>query len=273
MYVTGLFIYPVKSCSGLSVDSVQIDDLGIIGDRRFMVIDETGRFLTQRTIPRMALIGTALSATALTLSTDTNRSIDIPRAADAKAPLCSVSVWKSQALLAEDCGESVATWLSEFLNTKCRLVRIGGKFLRPIFGSDIARSDDKVSFADGFPLLMISEESLANLNARLTSQGSDQVPMNRFRPNIVVAGGRPYGEDELTRFRAGSVTLHAAGACTRCIITTTDQSTGERGKEPLRTLAKYRRDIRDPSDVIFGQNLVNESKHGEIRVGDSIEFG
>lgn len=279
MRLSGLFIYPVKSLAGCAVASAEVDELGLVGDRRFLVVDEAGNFLTQRTLPRMALVRTALSAHTLTLSADVagsksesgSRSIEVPRAPDARAPLRSVSVWKSEGLLAEDCGDAAAAWLSEFLGKAIRLVQIGEKFQRPILKPD-AGPGDRVSFADGFPFLVISEASLANLNDRLVARGEDAVPMNRFRPNLVVAGSAAFAEDEWTRFQIGSVIFRASGPCARCVVTTTDQLTAERGKEPLRTLARYRRDAEDPTDVNFGQNLIHETKCGSLRVGDEVRI-
>jgi uncharacterized protein YcbX len=129
-----------------------------------------------------------------------------------------------------------------------------------------------VAFVDGFPLLIVSEASLGDLNRRMAEGGGHAVPMNRFRPNLVVAGCEPYAEDSLRRFRIGDVVFRGAKPCIRCIVTTTDQLTGERGVEPLRTLARYRREPADATHVMFGYNLVNETKSGVLRVGDTVEI-
>ncbi len=274
MHLTGLFIYPVKSLRGFSVPAAEVDDLGLVGDRRFMLIDEAGKFLTQRALPRMALIRTALSADMLTLSADGAGSCTVSRRAslDPQPPtIRSVNVWKSDGLLAEDCGDAPAAWLSAALATKCRMVRIGEKFMRPVT-KPAAGPGDRVSFADAEPFLVISEASLADLNDRIVAQGEDAVPMNRFRTNLVVAGCPPFAEDTWARFRIGSVIFRAGGPCARCAVPTIDQATAERGKEPLRTLATYRRDTADPTDVNFGQNLIHETKTGALRVGDPVEL-
>jgi uncharacterized protein len=271
MHLSGLFLYPVKSLRGFAVSTAAVDDLGIVGDRRFMVVDETGRFLTQRTIPRMALVETSLAAEGLTLSAAGAGKIEVPRSREG-ARVRSVRVWSSEGLLADDCGDRAAAWLSDFLGANCRLVRIGDKFRRPILKSNVAGPGDVVNFADAFPFLGIGEASLADLNRRLAVQGDEALPMNRFRPNLVFAGSEPFAEDTWTRFRVGDIVFHAAGACTRCVITTTDQATGERGKEPLRTLATFRRNGDDPADVNFGQNLIHETKRGTLRVGDPIQL-
>lgn len=274
MQLAGLFIYPVKSLKGIALTSAQVDDLGLVGDRRFMVVDENGRFLTQRALPRMALIATALTNDALTLSARGSGSISVPRHSTpgaSPAAVRHVVVWKSTGLLADDCGDAAAQWLSDFLGVRCRLVRIGEKFLRPIL-KPAAGPGDRVSFADAVPFLVISEASLADLNDRLVAQGGEALPMNRFRPNLVVRGGAAFAEDQWPRFRIGKIILRAAGPCARCAITTTDQDTAERGTEPLRTLATYRRDAVEPGNVNFGQNLIHETKSGTLRVGDDVEL-
>lgn len=287
MHVSGLFLYPVKSLHGFSVSRAEVDQLGLIGDRRFLLVDETGGFLTQRQLPRMALISTQLTATELILSIGSGDAIHIPLR-DSAPTLRTVSIWRSRDLLAEDCGEDVAIWLSAFLNAPCRLVRIGEKFRRPVLQKPRRGltppitaatptiegrivTDDLFHFADGYPLLAISEASLDQLNDRLISAGKEPVPMDRFRPNIVIRDARAHAEDTWPRVRIGELLLRAGGPCARCIVTTTDQLSGERGKEPLRTLATYRRDEDDPTNLNFGQNLVHETKSGVIQVGDTVE--
>ena len=270
MHLSGLFIHPVKSLRGCAVTTADVDALGLVGDRRFMVVDENGRFLTQRTLPRMALVETSLDATLLTLNAQGAGAIRVPRAADPGAPLRQVSVWKSADLTAEDCGDGVAAWLGDFLALRCRLVRIGGKFSRPVPKPGKARPGDRVSFADAYPFLVVCEASLADLNDRLIAQGGDALPMDRFRPNLVVAGCPAFAEDKWPSFRIGEITFRAGGPCARCVVTTTDQLTALRDREPLRTLAAYRRDAADPTDVNFGQNLIHETKTGVLRVGDKV---
>jgi uncharacterized protein YcbX len=268
--VTGLFIYPVKSLRGYAVPAAEIDALGFVGDRRFLVVDPAGKFLTQRVLPRMACIATQLAAGTLTLSADDAGQVSVPTASDPQAPLRSVTVWKSEGLQAEDCGDPAATWLSDFLATPVRLVRIGAQFTRPVLKS-AAQPGDLVHFGDAEPLLIISQGSLDDLNDRIQANHGEPVPMNRFRPNIVVDGCAPFAEDHWQRIRIGNAVLRHGGLCARCIVTTTDQFTGARpGKEPLKTLASFRRDPADPTDVNFGTNLIHETKQGLIRIGDEV---
>jgi uncharacterized protein YcbX len=270
MHVSGLFIYPVKSLRGIAVPAVQVDELGFAGDRRFLVIDETGKFLTQRQLPRMALVSTALVDGTLTLSAADQGRIRVPTASDPAAPLVTTTVWKSEGLLTEDCGAAAADWLSDFLQLKCRLVRLGEKFRRPVL-KKAGRAGDLFSFADGAPVLVTSEASLASLNDHILENAGEPVPMDRFRPNLVIAGSEAFAEDEWPSFRAGGVVLRQAGKSDRCIVTTTDQLTGARGKEPLRTLATFRRDPVQPSSVYFGANYINESKRGVVHIGAKVE--
>jgi hypothetical protein len=183
-----------------------------------------------------------------------------------------VTIWKDT-VTADDCGDEPAAWLSAFLGLPCRLVHAGAAYSRPLPARKLPSTLDirlstrhEVSFADGFPFLVIAEESLADLNARLGAP----LPMNRFRPNLVVAGAAPYAEDTWGRFRIGGVVFHGATRCGRCVVTTTDQLTAGRGPEPLRTLATYRRDAG--GDVMFGRNLIHETKTGRLAVGDAVEL-
>lgn len=281
--LTGLFIYPVKSCRGLAVPSAEVDARGFVGDRRFLVVDRDDRFLTQRVLPRMALIETALEGGELVLTAAREGAVRIPL--QPKTPNSkprTVTVWQDT-VSADDCGDEPAAWLSSFLGQPCRLMRAGAGYRRPIparkvpSGFDLPpgqpstlgsrpSTDHEVSFADGYPFMVVTEESLADLNARLAAP----LPMHRFRPSLVVAGGAPYAEDAWTRFRIGDVIFHGASRCGRCVITTTDQATAERAPEPLRTLATYRRD--PDGDVKFGRNLIHETKSGRVQVGDAVEL-
>jgi uncharacterized protein YcbX len=219
----------------------------------------------------MALITAQLSPGTLTLSADGAGRISVSTASDPTAPLRSVTVWKSEGLQAEDCGKDASAWLGDFLRLQCHLVRVGEKFSRAN-RKPAAQTGDSLAFADACPFLVISEASLADLNDRIQENQGEPVPMNRFRPNIVVAGCAAFAEDTWTRFRIGDAIFRSAGKSDRCIVTTTDQFTGERGKEPLKTLATFRRGQADPTAVFFGVNLIHETKSGTLRVGATLEL-
>jgi len=277
MHLSGLFIHPVKSLRGIAVAEAAVDELGLVGDRRFLVVDDNGRFLTQRTNPRMALITTGLGSGQLHLSAAGDSGIQVPLAPDPAASLRTVEVWKSTGLHAEDCGAEASAWLSGHLGLNCHLVRIGPAFLRPIPehkrpATLPAGLVPRVGFADAFPFLILSEASLADLNDRLLARDEESLPLNRFRANLIVSGCAPYAEDTWKRFRIHGTVFHAGGPCARCIMTTTNQETAERGIEPLRTLAGYRRDPVKTSEVNFGQNLVHENSPGNLRLGDPLEL-
>jgi uncharacterized protein YcbX len=226
-----------------------------------MVIEAaSGLFFTQRELPRMALIRPDVANGALRL--DAPEMTPLAARVAAEGPTRDVMVWRDRCP-AVDQGDDVAAWLSDFLQQRCRLVRMADAHTRRVDPVYAVREADQVGFADGYPFLLISEESLADLNGRLAAP----LPMNRFRPNIVVRGGTPYAEDRWRRIRVGAVELHLVKACARCAITTTDQQTAMVSREPLATLATYRRGERG---VLFGQNAIHTSQ-GAIRVGDPVE--
>jgi uncharacterized protein YcbX len=269
MDVRSLHLYPVKSLRGNSVSEVVIDALGLTGDRRFMVTDAQGAGLTQRTHPRMALIATALDATALVLSGAGLGTVRIARNFQPDAEVRPTKIFSTEGLLAEDCGDEAAAWLSQALADQCRLVRIGPRFHRGVKPAK-AKPGDVIAFTDAYPFMVVSEASLEDLNGRLIAQGQESLPMNRFRPTLVVGGAAAFAEDTWAGVTIGEIYLRAAGPCARCLVTTTDQLTGLRGAEPLRTLSRYRRDPTENTKVNFGQNLIHETKTGIIRVGDAV---
>jgi uncharacterized protein len=271
MRLAALHIYPVKSLCGVAVESAQVDALGAVGDRRFLIVDPAGVFMTQRTVPRMAQVGAFLDDSSLALRCGGFDEIRVRRAPDPGAPAVSVRIFKSEGLMAEYCGDDAAAWLSAVLGTPCSLVRIGPAFNRPVAGGS-DHPGHAVGFADGYPFLAVSEASLLDVNRRIKDAGGSAVPMNRFRPNLVLAGCEPFAEDTWKRIRIGKVVFRNAAPCSRCIITTTDQLTGARGGfEPLKTLARLRRNPLAPASVTFGQYLIHEAKSGAVRVGDSVE--
>lgn len=259
--VSALDWYPVKSCRGASLSEAVIGPRGIVGDRAFMLVDDAGRFLTQRVLPRMALIEPRLHDGMLSLTAPKRDRLSIPVLS--RGERRDVTIWRDCST-GVDQGDAAAEWASGFLGVSCRLVRMADDTVRHV-DRDFALSDiDQVGFADGFPFLLTTEDSLAELNSRMATP----LPMDRFRPNIVLVGAAPFAEDGWRRLRIGDTTFAVVKPCARCAITTTDQATAERGKEPLRTLATYR--LGQGDGVMFGQNLIHEST-GIIRVGDAVE--
>ena len=261
LFVSALYFYPIKSCAGLPLDVAEIGPRGIQGDRAFMLVDSSGRFITQRQQPRMALIRpTIANDERLAVHAPGMPTLDIT--VNDIGERYKVGIWKDTCT-GVDQGDRIADWFSTFLQMSCRLVWMPQDYVRRVDSRYAVGGQDQVGFADGYPFLLISEASLADLNSRLEYA----LPMNRFRPNIVVRGTLPYEEDTWRTIRIGQMVLHIVKACARCEIPTTDQATATRGKEPLKTLATYRQGIRG---VMFGQNLIHEGE-GILRVGDAVE--
>jgi uncharacterized protein YcbX len=260
LYLTALNLYPIKSAAGLSLEEHDVDGFGLRHDRRFMVVDPTGRMISQRTHPRLALVQPSFGDRELRVEAPEMAVLELPLS-PSRAVTTTVRIW-DDTCTALWLGEPAARWFSQFLDCDCDLVYMPDETVRPVdraFAADGVR----VSFADAFPFLLISEESLSDLNARLPAP----ILMNRFRPNLVMAGGGPYAEDGLRSFRLDEVEFRVVKPCDRCVLTTTDQATAERGPEPLRTLATYR---KQGSKVFFGQNLVHQGT-GWLRVGAAVQ--
>jgi uncharacterized protein len=258
--LSGLYVYPIKSCAGIPLQSADLSATGLRHDRSWMLVDETGEFMSQRAHPRMALISIRFSAERLIVSAPGMSDLEVPLYLQAPDSI-DVRVW-GDTNRGELVGEEANRWVTEFLKFPCRLVHKPEDDPR-LVDSSFAESGDQVGFADGFAFLLISEASLEDLNMRL----EDPLPMNRFRPNFVVRGCGPYAEDGWSRLRIGSVPFRVAEPCPRCAITTVDQETGTRGKEPLRTLATYR---KFEGEVFFGRNLIHDTL-GTVSVGASVE--
>ena len=261
MHLSSLHLYPIKSSAPLEVASATIEARGLRHDRRWMVVDTEGRFLTGRQLPRMTLIRALPDASGLRLEAPGVPSVQVPfPSMNAAIP---VVVWKSQ-LAARPADAAADNWLSDFLGQPVRLVHMDDGITRPMTDTR-SLPGDEVSFADAFPLLLISQASLEGLNARLATP----VSMLQFRPNLVVDGVPAHAEDGWKRIRIGEAEFDVAKACTRCIFTTVDPQRGERDPagEPLRTLITYR---RTTDGVTFGQNLIPRSL-GQLRVGDTVE--
>jgi uncharacterized protein YcbX len=266
MIVSEVNIYPIKSCAGTRLDVGVIEARGFANDRRWLLVDEDWRFLTQREIARMALIKPDVDDRCLRLSAPGMSAFELPVDQDGKR--AAVTIWKDSGVGAIDQGDDVAQWFSDYVGRKVRLVRFADDYMRQVSQQYAPRETDQVGFADGYPFLIISEDSLADLNARLETKGEQALPMNRFRPNIVVRdAGEPYAEDTWRTIKVGDVLFDLVKPCARCAITTTNQVTAERGKEPLKTLATYRKDRGGP---LFGQNAIQRST-GVVKTGTPVE--
>ncbi len=256
--VAQLAIYPVKSLAGIALQAMTLGVRGPEFDRHWLVADPQGLFITQRQQPRMCLIQTTLQADALLLTAPGSETLRLPLPASDAAPRRDVTVWRDT-VQACDAGEAAAQWLSDFLKTPCRLYHLPDDTVRPV-DPTYARSEDEVGFADGFPLLLITEASLQAFNAELPAP----IGSERFRPNIVLAGNAPYAEDEWRRLRIGTIEFDVAKPCSRCVIPSLDPATGERQPVVSKALARTR---RRGDAVYFGQNLIHRGL-GTIRVGD-----
>jgi uncharacterized protein YcbX len=262
--LSALNIYPVKGLKGIALTEAVATDRGLEHDRRFMIVDDEGMFRTQREHPRLATIWTEIAGDALRLSAEDRDEIAVPLV-PLSGPRVRVQVWSSTV---EALGvPSADEWLTEYLGMASHLVYMPDYSKRtsnPKYGG----TGKAVGFADGYAYLAANEASLADLNQRLAAKGHPALPMNRFRPNLVVSGGAPFEEDRWGDIHVGEAVLRGAKPCGRCQVTTTDQATGEvRGPEPLATLAEYR-DSRE-FGVMFGMNLVTV-RGGRVRVGDQV---
>lgn len=270
-HLAALNVYPVKSCAGIAVDAASLTERGLAHDRQWMVVEAGGdasqpaRFVTQREHPRLALIRTRLTDRSLVLSAPGAGEHDI--AFDRDGPRGLATVWRDT-VPAIDQGDSIARWLSHFVGAPLRLVRFDDAHRRYCNRAFAGDSGAHTAFADGYPLLVIGSASLADLNARLSARGADVLPMNRFRPNLVIDGLEPYDEDHLSTIAiGGDVALRLVKPCVRCRITTTDQDTAIVGEEPLATLAGYRMNAR-LDGLTFGINAIVERG-----AGSAIECG
>ncbi|WP_017292772.1 MOSC domain-containing protein [Geminocystis herdmanii] len=279
MKISHLFIYPIKSCQGISLTKAQITVKGLKNfyqpaffDREFMLVDENGKFLTQRQYPNMATIKVEIQDKKIYLSTKNNNLKDFELTPLESNQEISVNIWRDTTI-AIDQGDEVAKWLNQALNLEksCRLVRQSSQYIRAINHEYSTAKNQPVSFADGFPYLLTNTASLADLNHRLKVKYDDDFPlikMGRFRSNIVVETSEPFIEDTWQKITINNVSFQVVKPCSRCVITTTDQYTGklDRTKEPLLTLSTFR---NTPDGIMFGQNMIPDTE-GIISIGDII---
>ncbi len=260
MHLESLHLYPVKSCGGLAVQLWDVERLGLRYDRRWMVVTPDGRFLSQREWPRLALVRPRVKPPDLLLDAPGQSPLVLPlEPRDGSA--ARVQLW-GDSVQAWWAGREADGWFTSVLGIACRLAYLPDDGCRTV---DRKYAPDRAvtAFTDGFPFLLLGRASLEELNRRMRAP----LPMNRFRPNLVVSGSAPFAEDGWRRIRIGDIGFEVAKPCARCVMTTTDQDTGERGDEPLRTLATFR---KAGGKVLFGQNLVHRGE-GRLRVGDKVE--
>jgi len=258
MKISALAVYPIKSCGGVWLSSSRITARGLWLDRHWVIVDEQGTFLSQRTEPTLAQVTVAIEHDHLRVTAPSAGQPVRLALEQALQHSRQVTIWDDTCEGAVEHAE-VNEWFQELLGRRCELVRCSDTTHRQV-DPRYARSGDEVGFADGFPFLLTCEASLAELNHRLPSP----IPMDRFRPNIVVSGSTPFEEDSWRSISLGDVVFRVAKPCSRCVVVNVDQRTGERGTEPLNTLATFRR--RD-NKILFGQNLVHGGR-GVLRVGD-----
>jgi uncharacterized protein len=263
MNVTGLWIYPIKSCRGIAVDALHLDDRGPQLDRRWMLVDDENRFMSQRENPRMALIDVGVDSDEICVSAPgmSLHTFSIETSWD-DADDCVI--WKDKVAL-HHVDSDIDRWFSDFLGTSCRLMRMPTTTKR-VVDRTYSPQTRLVTLADAFPMLLIGTASLALLNQKLTARHEDEIPMERFRPNVVIKTDVAHAEDEWKSIRIGSVACSVVKPCARCTVPTVDIRTGVASKEPLLTLSEYR---KDGSKVYFGQNVIHETR-GTINMGATV---
>lgn len=273
--LTELVLYPIKSCAGLSVPEAQLalDGLSANGvhDREWMVVTREGLFLTQREYPRMATVTPRVAGDTLVVDAPGMPPLHLPLAHDAAAPMLEVLIWDDH-VCAADCGDNAAAWFADAIGAPCRLVRFRPEVHRPASTKWTGGTPSATRFADGYPILLIGQASLDDLNAKLSKAGRDQLPMNRFRPNMVVDGIDAFEEDFVATFIDGDIALRPVKPCARCPIPSVDQATGIPGPDPLDILQAYRANPRMDGAVTMGMNVIVESGIGRtLRVGQHFD--
>lgn len=265
VHLASIHIYPMKAARAVDLDESVVEPWGLAGDRRWLLVDEDGRFVSQREEPSLARLVVTYGPGTISVSVAgcPGRQIAAPARG---AQLLKVTVWGST-VLAAAAGPEGDAWFSAYLGRRVRLVYLDDPTRRPV-DPEYGRDGDVVSFADGYPLLLTSTGSLDELGRWLTEDGGQPVPMTRFRPSVVVTGAPPWAEDRWRRIRIGAVEFRIVKPCGRCVVTTTDQITGERGPQPLKMLGRRR---RFGQALVFGQNMIPDGP-GTIRAGDPVEI-
>jgi uncharacterized protein YcbX len=260
LLISELYIYPIKSLGGIALIEAKVTERGLEHDRRWMLIDENNRFLSQRENQQMALLKVSITDNNLLVTNTTNNtSISIPFAPLNKVT-CIVSIW-DDTCIAQYVNDEADEWFTQALGLNCRLVYMPDVTRRQV-DEQYSPTNKITSFSDAFPFLLLGQASVNDLNDRLI----DDLPINRFRPNIVFTGGKAFEEDLMQHITIAGISFYGAKLCARCLMITIDQQTGSKAKEPLKTLATYR--LKN-NKIMFGQNLVHIGD-GVIKIGDSL---
>jgi uncharacterized protein YcbX len=262
LFISQLFIYPIKSLGGIAVNEAEVTSRGLKYDRRYMLVDNNNTFITQRDFSAMALLRTAIESNKLVVYhiNDLFNKLFLPLNPSSPDAFTVVRIW-DDSCEAQYVSEEADKWFSNKLNFQCRLVYMPESTKRNV-DPQFAINNDITSFSDGYPLLLVGQASLDDLNSRL----GEPVPINRFRPNIVMRGGFPFQEDKMEQFSINGIMFYGVKPCSRCVVTATNQETAIKDKEPLRTLARYRLYNNKP---LFGQNVLCNGA-GVIKTGDEI---
>ena len=270
LQLTDIWRYPVKSCRGEQLSEAVVEPWGLAGDRRWMIVDGAGDPVTARDYPSLVLVTPQVEGGKITLASPGLPEVTVPVPSGAR--LVPVSVWESD-LLASPADEEASAWLTAVISEPVRLVYLDDPTRRPT-NPEYSQDGDRVSLADGYPLLLASEESLDAVNGWIAEgprPAEGPIPMRRFRPNVVVSGAPAWAEDGWRRLRIGPVAFRAVKGCDRCVFTTIDPDTAVKGHEPLFALARHR---RWDGKIWFGVNLIPDSPApgALIRPGDPVEI-
>ncbi|WP_428331180.1 MOSC domain-containing protein [Mucilaginibacter sp.] len=261
--ISEIYIYPIKSLPGISVKNAVVTDKGFEHDRRWMLVDEHNSFITQRVYPQLTQLQVAIESNGLRITHRENKStFTIPFNTTVTTDREMVIIW-DDICIGEYVSKEADDWFTQMLDIKCRLVYMPDD-TRRIVDQRYAPGDSVTSFADAYPFLLIGQASLDDLNSRIT----EALPMDRFRPNIVFTGGEPYEEDLIGHFTIADIDFYGVKLCARCVLTTINQETAAKGKEPLKTLASYRQKNKK---IYFGQNLIHKGD-GTVSVGDALQI-
>lgn len=275
--ISELTIYPIKSCAGITLTEAVMTASGLsyagVCDREWMLVDGSGLFLTQREYPRMACLRLTITHDTLRVDTDAMEALSISLRTNTEAKKISVQIWETE-VIADDAGEEAAIWFSKVLGTTCRLVRFSSQAQRYANTKWTGDTLAPTRFADGYPLLLIAQASLDDLNRRAIAQGRQAVPMNRFRPNIVIDGVEAFEEDYAASYLLDNgIQLRPVKPCPRCPIPAVDQLTGEIGESPLDILQSYRANPIVDGEITFGMNVILDQGTGlVVRIGDEVDM-